>query len=109
MGDVHRLVDELEILIRQINKTNTVTALDSGTLTDSIARRDALALKRRVVATAADAVAGRRDRVTRSEVRYLTSLDVAALRRQADELASEYRALDVKLQEANWATDLVEE
>ena len=109
LGEMHRLVDELEVLIRQINKTNTVTALDSRTLTDSIARRDALALKRRVVAAAADAGAGRRDRVTRSEVRYLTSLDVPALRRQADELASEYRALDVKLQEANWATDLIEE
>lgn len=109
LEEVRRLADELEGLIRRINRTNSQTVVGRATLTDAIARRDALLVKRRVITAAAEAAAGRRDRVTRSEVKYVTSLDVAALRREADDLAQEYRTLDVRLQEANWTTDLVDE
>lgn len=109
LAEVRRLADDLERLMRQVNRTNAATQFDAGTVTDAIARRDVLAIRRRSVVAAADAASGRRDRVTRSEVKFTTSLDVAALRREADDLARQYRELDVSLQEANWATELIEE
>ena len=108
LAEVRRLADQLQNLVRSINRTNSASRLDDGTVTDAIARRDVLAIRRRVITNAAEAAAGRRDRVTRSEVKYMTSLDVPALRREADSLATEYRELDVRLQEVNWTTDLIE-
>ena len=43
-----------------------------------------------------------------AEVRYQRVVDVAALRRQADELAREARELDTRLQAANWSVEMVE-
>ena len=60
----------------------------------------------------ADAAAGADQRgwarQMRSELRYITDLPVADLRQEADRLAQQYRVLDTRLQEANWATELVE-
>ena len=107
------VTEELEGLIARINRTNARTELEPGvTITDGIARRDALARRRKVVTAVADAAAGTQERgwgrQLRSELRQLTRLPVADLRRQADDLARRYRELDVRLQEANWATELVD-
>lgn len=49
-------VAEIENLVRRINRTNGATDLEPGfTVTDAIARRDALALRRRLVTAVADA------------------------------------------------------
>lgn len=108
LAQVRGLIDELESLVRRINRTNATSAFDGGTITDAIARRDALLLRRRALVAAADAAAGRHDRATRSEVKYVTSLDVSALRREADDVAAEHRDLDTRLQEANWAMEVSE-
>jgi hypothetical protein len=98
--------------VRRINRTNAATELEPGvTITDAIARR-ALAQHRNVLAAVADAAAGRGDgrmwRQLRSELREVTDLPVGELRREADDVSRQYRELDVRLQQANWATDLVE-
>ena len=49
----------------------------------------------------------RRQRYGRAEIRTLATVDVAA-GRQADDLARERRELDARIQETNWATDLLE-
>jgi hypothetical protein len=105
---------EIEELVRRINRTNAATELAPGvTITDAIARRDALALRRRVVASVADAAVGEKraapwGRQLRSELRFVTTVPVAQLRREADDLARDFRVLDTRLQQANWATDVVE-
>lgn len=109
------VVDEIEGLVRRINRTNASTELEAGlTITDAIARRDALAAKHRVVSGLADAASGQRGdggwgaRQLRSELRDVTDLAVPELRQRADHLARDYRELDTRLQEANWATELVD-
>lgn len=102
---------EIEDLIRRINRTNATTELEAGvTITDAIARRDALAKRRQLVAAVADAaVADQRwGRQLRSELRYVTDLPVAELRSETDQLARDYRELDTRLQEANWTTELAD-
>jgi hypothetical protein len=47
-------------------------------------------------------------RQLRSELKMLTVLSVAQLRSQADDLARQLRGLDVRIQQSNWAFDLLE-
>ena len=112
LADVGTVLDELETLIRRINRTNSVVAVEGqGTLTDALARRDVLRLRHAVITAAADAAAGRDQpgrmmRQLRSELAMLSALPVADLRAQADVLAREVRELDVRIQRTNWEADL---
>ena len=45
---------------------------------------------------------------SRSEIKILSTVDVAALQKQVDEIAKQIRQLDTALQGANWQTDLIE-
>ncbi|MEV7121498.1 DIP1984 family protein [Kitasatospora griseola] len=104
-------LDELERLIRQINRTNSSAIVEGGgTLTDALARRDVLRLRHSVVTTAADAASGRGAvRQLRSELRMFSALPVAELRARADLLAKEIREVDTLIQRANWEIDLIED
>lgn len=48
----------------------------------------------------------RSDRYSRNEIKFVRTIDVAALQKQIDELSKQLRELDVRLQQANWMTDL---
>ena len=108
------VVAEIESLVRRINRTNAATEITLGqTITDAIARRDALKAHRKLVVEIADAASGRErpfgfDRSTRSELRYVTDLPVVELRREADQAAKDFRELDTRIQQANWTTELAE-
>jgi cell division protein FtsB len=107
LAEVAGLTDQLESLITAINRTNVRTELEPGlSMTDALARRDVLHLRRSIWVEAAGNASVRQDRYSRSEVRFMTPLDVAALHREADELAKRARELDAKIQQANWNTDL---
>ncbi|WP_256838452.1 DIP1984 family protein [Ornithinimicrobium faecis] len=108
------VIDEIEQLVRRINRTNAATKLAPNlTITDALAQRDALSAKRALTATLADAASGQRrelgwGRQLRSELRDVTDLSVPQLRREADQQARAHRELDSTLQEANWATELMD-
>jgi len=107
LGEVGQLTDQLEQLITAINRTNVRTEIEPGlTMTDALARRDVSHLRRSILVEAAGHAAVRQDRYTKSEVRFVTSLDVAALHRDADDLAKRARELDARIQQANWNTEL---
>lgn len=107
------VLDELEGLIRRINRTNAATSIGTdGTITDALARRDVLRARHSVVTAAADAAVGKSQagigRQLRSELKMLPALPVAQLRAQADDLARQLRELDVRIQQSNWEHDLME-
>jgi hypothetical protein len=105
------VLDELESLIRRINRTNSATPAAGGTLTDALARRDVLRLRHSVVTAAADAAAGdaqRGFRQLRSELKMIPALPVAELRGQADDLARQLREVDTEIQRTNWEADLLD-
>ncbi|WP_354644280.1 DIP1984 family protein [Kitasatospora camelliae] len=112
LAESAEVLDELESLIRRINRTNAITVVDDGgTLTDALARRDVLRLRHSVVSAAADAAAGRSGgaaRQLRSELMMLAALPVAELRARADVLAREIREVDMRIQRANWEVDLLD-
>lgn len=103
-----KLCEQLEQLIQRINRTNSATKLeDGGTISDAIATRDLLKYRSDAVRQLADAAIPSQARYGRSEILLLTKIDVAALRKRADQLMREHRAVDQAIQQANWSTELL--
>ncbi len=108
------VLDDLELLIRHINRTNSATVMPDGrTVTDALAERDVLRLRYSMLKVSADAASGGSQqagyiRATRSELKYLRALDVKKLRQQASDIARQARELDARIQQVNWTTELQE-
>ncbi len=98
----------LEALMARINLTNCRTKAGGMTLTELIAKKDALQLKlsayRDLVYTAGQSAS----RARGTEIRVRPVLKAAELQKRADETAKELRSLDNLLQETNWKTKLIE-
>ena len=109
IAELSRVSAELLDLIKRINKTNSVTTLDAGkaTLSDALAERDVLGVQRAAYAELAQTASITQDRYSRSEVKYVSTINVAEIQKRADELAKNYRELDTRIQELNWKTELV--
>ncbi len=108
------LCDELEGLIAKINHTNATARLAGGeTVTEGLARRDALALRQGALRAAIKAATGGSlglglTRYSRSEIRLVRQVRVSELQSRLDQLAKERRELDNRLQENNWQATLIE-
>ena len=112
-ADLLRQVDELSNLltrlVQNINLTNASVRLgDEGTIADAIASRDALRAKHALFREIANAASSGASRVTRSEIKFVSTIDVARIQSDADRLAQQQRELDARIQEVNWLTELVE-
>lgn len=109
LDELHDCVTQLETLIQKINRTNSaVTFSGEKKIADALAERDAIALRRRVILEVIDHASVKQDRFSRSEVKFYSTVDITTLQREADQLAKSYRELDIKIQEINWKTDLIE-
>jgi hypothetical protein len=110
LAEMERITAQLVELVQRINRTNSATVLEPGDLTiaDAIAERDNLRLRQGVYKAAAEASVIRLDRYSKSEVRFQSTVDVADMQQQADDLARAIRELDTRIQGANWKVDLLE-
>ncbi|WP_462113217.1 DIP1984 family protein [Campylobacter concisus] len=108
LKELDRLSDELFRLILAINLTNSSAKFEGVSLTEMIAQKDTLSQKASVLREFAKSASQKVDLYSNSEIKILSSVDVAMLQKQIDELSKEIRELDMKLQEANWQVDLVE-
>jgi hypothetical protein len=109
LEELDRLAATLTRLIQQINRTNLAATLATGeVVSDALARRDVLAKQHAVYRDLATVATVDQTRYSRSEVKFVSTVDVAAMQRRADDLAREYRELDALIQAANWAVELVE-
>lgn len=107
LAEHDRLAVELQELIVRINATNlSVTVPGHESMTAALARRDVLRQQVRLRQTVATRASARFDRSTRSELRYVSIVDVPVIRSEADALAAELRELDTRIQEANWINEL---
>ena len=108
LKELDRLSDELFRLILAINLTNSSAKFEGVSLTEMIAKKDTLSQKASVLREFAKSASQKVDLYSNSEIKILSSVDVATPQKQIDELSKEIRELDMKLQEANWQVDLVE-
>ena len=109
--EFRRVASEFMTLVQRINRTNASTAFQSGvTITDALAQRDALTTEKAVL----DAVIMQASTLTtdfrygRSEIKYVSTVNVTDLQRQADDVARRVRELDIAIQQANWQIDVIE-
>src|SRR5215475_10921313 len=107
-AELESAADELTVLIRRINRTNAASPFGDGTLADSLAERDVLKIRCNAYRELANAASTSQSRTTRSEVKFISTVSVAATQRKADDLAREYRELDTRIQEADWLTTLLD-
>ncbi|MCA9994388.1 MAG: DIP1984 family protein [Anaerolineales bacterium] len=108
VAEYEQIAQQLVTLIQQINKTNANTLLEGQlTIADAIAVRDGLRQKHGLYTDLAQAATITQERYSRSEVKFQSTLNVAQMQRQADDIARQYRELDTKLQAANWVTEML--
>jgi len=108
IAEIERVAQELLDLIQRINKTNSSTIVKAGqTVSDLLAERDVIGLRRTAYAELAAGASARQDRFTRSEVKFVATVNVAEFQKRADGLAKEYREKDARIQELNWQTELI--
>ncbi|HEX8265370.1 MAG TPA: DIP1984 family protein [Pyrinomonadaceae bacterium] len=109
LKEIEQAANEYEDLIKKINQTNSQTEFTKGkTLSDALAERDILILRRGVYSGLVSAATVTQQMYSRSEIKFVSAIDVAKTQKQADKLAKQYRELDAKIQEFNWKTDLAE-
>lgn len=101
-------IARLEYLTARINQTNCTAQADGRTLTELIAKKDALTLKIRmykeIVLTGSQTVY----RARNSEIKIKSAISVPDWQAELDKMAKELRFVDNLLQESNWNTELVE-
>lgn len=111
ISELNTAVEILVNLIRNINQTNSLTNLsseDSLTIADALAQRDTIMLKRSVLDSLLQAAAYTQTRYSSSEIKLISTVNIAEIQRQIDTLSRDYRELDTQIQQANWNTDLIE-
>ena len=107
--ELDNVINQLADLIQKINRTNSSTVLDNNlSISDALAQRDSIQLKRSIYDSVIQTAASRQDRYGRSEIKYLSTVNIAELQTEIDRMARDYRQLDTKIQQANWNTELVE-
>lgn len=109
LDELENLISELEILIRRINKTNSKTQFDDArTITDILAERDSLLLKRTIYGDIVETASIKQDRYTRSEVKFKSTINVSEIQKEIDSLSKQHRELDADIQRTNWNVDLID-
>ena len=102
------LLSQLEEITTRINMTNsTVTDDDGNSLTALISRRDMLRKKAEILRGFAAEAGNITPRRTLTEIRVLSTVDVAALQKECDLISKSLRETDIKIQSLNWTKDLI--
>src|ERR671932_814037 len=88
IAELDATINQLVDLIKRINKTNSLTNLEEGmTISDALAQRDTLLLKRSVYTSLVDAAAYQQDRYSAHEIKYLSKVKVVEMQTQTDRLS----------------------
>jgi hypothetical protein len=98
---------ELEELVLQIDAANMATKLPDGrSLAKLIAQRDKLAQQHSLIQVAITGTKKEPDRYSMKEIKWVTTLSVAGLQKQSDDLSRQLRELNAQIQEANWRVEI---
>ena len=101
-------INRLEYLIAAINKTNCETKVDGKSITELLARKDALEVKSAAYRDIVYVGSSNTDRARNTEIKIVSVINVKSWQKEADELSKEIRLIDNRIQETNWTTDLIE-
>ena len=106
LSELDAAIDRLESLMAAVNRTNGRTRVNGMTLTELIAKKDALNLRISAYRDAVYTASENTSRARGTEIRVKALLSAAELQKQADALSADLRKLDNLVQETNWKTEL---
>lgn len=107
LKDLQREIENFAAIIARINRINNETRMEDGTmLSDAILKKDMLNYLHLSFRNIADKATPAHERYSAREIKMVPTIDIRAIRKQADEIAKEYRQLDIKIQEVNWKTEM---
>ncbi len=105
LAELNRCTVRLEDLIKKINITNCFTIVDGTSITAMIAKKDVLTTKISIYRDFLGCASNVAQRAKRTEIKLISTVDVAALQKEIDDMSRELRIIDNKIQAANWSTD----
>ena len=109
LGESMALINQMQTLIQAINRTNSVTIFDDNrTITDALAERDMLMKERTFLANIISNAVVTQPRYGQSEIKFVSTIDIADLQTRVDDLSRRYRETDSAIQQLNWTVDLIE-
>lgn len=101
------IAEQLRRLILAINESNLGGQTGKNrSLTAALAERDSLIYRHNIVQSAATSASKPPERYGVKEIRWVKTVDVSALQKQADELAKEIREVNAEIQSANWSIEV---
>lgn len=106
LAQLDRSIDRLEELTAAINLRNSQVQHEGETLTQMIARRDALTMRLRILREFANQASQTGRRARASEIRIVSAVNVKSLQKDLDNMSRELRLLDNAIQSLNWSTEL---
>src|SRR5262245_2825977 len=107
LRQIDAITEELARLVFRINQANLTHPIRTGQpLTEALSRRDALALKHSALQGVVEACTKPPERYGVKEIRWVRTVDAAALQKRVDDLARDIRELNAAIQEAGWQVEL---
>ena len=107
LAEYRRCAERLETLVVAINRSNQQIVLADGTpMLEALVRRDGLIRECAMLIALCEAAMPDNSRYSRSELRYVSAVNIADIRKEADKLAQNCRQLDILVQQANWSHEL---
>ena len=107
LAELDRCLTRLEFLIFHINITNTQTIVDGESLTALIAKKDILTQRISIMRSALERSLTTNERYSRSEIKFVTTIDTKKIRKEVDAYSQQLRLLELKIQATNYSTDLM--
>ncbi len=99
---------ELHALIQRIHATNAQAQTIQGQpLLRVLNTRDSLTQQHRILQQAIDSSQRENGRYSSSEIRWIKSISVAELQKQADDISRQLRQNNLEIQASNWQVDLI--
>lgn len=104
--EMEEISQQLENLITRINLTNAAVTENGQTISAMLAHRECLKERLSILESTLSCANDLGMRGMRSEVKILSTVPIAQLRKKTDRLSVELRECNTKIQSLNWLTEL---
>ncbi len=108
LKELDGMLSQHEDIVARINLTNSIVKNDCGeTITELIARRDTLQKRVQMLRDLVKSASQLTERYRLSEIRTISTINVAETQKKVDELSKKLREEDFAFQQLNWTVDLI--
>lgn len=108
MQQAQQINTELHQLISQIQRTNATAKLDdTQSMLAVLIERDRLTERHKIIMSALNKARQLNQRYSPREIKWLVTIPVKDLQKQADDVSGKIRQVNTRIQSANWQIDLV--